>query len=68
MAGKLAIVSPNGRRKLRPTVTTRTDRDVNLREFVVEAEGLDDIALSLRHEADIARYEAGRAPWSPKVA
>ena len=31
-------------------------------------EGLDDIGLSLRHEAEIERYEAGRAPWSPKVA
>ena len=31
------------------------------------SEGLDDIGLSLRHEADIARYESGRASWSPKV-
>ena len=32
------------------------------------SEGLDDIGLSLRHEADIARYESERASWSPKVA
>ena len=31
------------------------------------SEGLDDIGLSLRHEADISRYESGRASWSPKV-
>ncbi len=30
-------------------------------------EGLDDIGLSLRHEVDIARYEAGRASWLPTV-
>ena len=28
-------------------------------------EGLDDIGLTLRHEADIAAYEASRAPWLP---
>jgi len=28
-------------------------------------EGLDDISLTLRHAAGIARYEAGRAAWLP---
>jgi 3-isopropylmalate/(R)-2-methylmalate dehydratase small subunit len=31
-------------------------------------EGLDDIALSLRHDADIGRYEAGRPGFRPSVA
>ena len=31
-------------------------------------EGLDDIALSLRHDADIARYEATRPGFKPSVA
>lgn len=30
-------------------------------------EGLDDIALTLRHEADITAYEAQRADWLPRV-
>ncbi|MDR1635571.1 MAG: 3-isopropylmalate dehydratase small subunit [Bifidobacteriaceae bacterium] len=28
-------------------------------------EGLDDIGLTLRHEADIAAFEAGRESWRP---
>ena len=28
-------------------------------------EGLDDVALTLRHEAEITAYERGRAPWLP---
>jgi 3-isopropylmalate/(R)-2-methylmalate dehydratase small subunit len=30
-------------------------------------EGLDDIALTLRHAGDIAAYEARRAEWLPRV-
>jgi 3-isopropylmalate/(R)-2-methylmalate dehydratase small subunit len=30
-------------------------------------EGLDDIGLTLRHDAEIAAYEAGRAAWLPRV-
>ena len=30
-------------------------------------EGLDDIGLSLRHEADITAYEAIRPAWKPRV-
>jgi 3-isopropylmalate/(R)-2-methylmalate dehydratase small subunit len=30
-------------------------------------EGLDDIALTLRHAEDIAAYEARRAEWLPRV-
>jgi 3-isopropylmalate/(R)-2-methylmalate dehydratase small subunit len=30
-------------------------------------EGLDDIALTLRHDAEIADYEANRAAWLPRV-
>jgi 3-isopropylmalate/(R)-2-methylmalate dehydratase small subunit len=28
-------------------------------------EGLDDIGLTLRHEADVTAYENGRQPWLP---
>ncbi len=31
-------------------------------------EGLDDIGLSLRHQADITAFEAGRRPWLPTTA
>ena len=31
-------------------------------------EGLDDIGLTLRHEADIAAYESRRPTWLPQVA
>jgi len=30
--------------------------------------GLDDIGLTLQHEADIDAYEAGRAAWLPSIA
>jgi 3-isopropylmalate/(R)-2-methylmalate dehydratase small subunit len=30
--------------------------------------GLDPIGLTLRHEADIARFEAGRQDWLPRVS
>src|SRR5207245_2140332 len=30
-------------------------------------EGLDDIALTLRHEPEIVAYEAKRAEWMPRV-
>ena len=29
--------------------------------------GLDDVGLTLRHDADIARHEAARAEWLPRV-
>jgi 3-isopropylmalate/(R)-2-methylmalate dehydratase small subunit len=31
-------------------------------------EGLDDIGLTLRHEADITAYEAGRPAFRPRIA
>jgi 3-isopropylmalate/(R)-2-methylmalate dehydratase small subunit len=31
-------------------------------------EGLDDIGLTLRHEADITAFEAGRPEWLPTTA
>jgi 3-isopropylmalate/(R)-2-methylmalate dehydratase small subunit len=31
-------------------------------------EGLDDIGLTLRHEGDVAAYEAGRPAWLPSLA
>jgi len=31
-------------------------------------EGLDDIALTLRHEPEIAAFEAGRPAWLPSLA
>ena len=31
-------------------------------------EGLDDVALSLRHEAAIDAYEGSRAAWLPTLA
>jgi 3-isopropylmalate/(R)-2-methylmalate dehydratase small subunit len=30
-------------------------------------EGLDDIALTLRHERDISAYEARRPAWAPRI-
>ena len=30
-------------------------------------EGLDDIGLTLRHEADITAFEARRPSWLPKT-
>jgi 3-isopropylmalate/(R)-2-methylmalate dehydratase small subunit len=30
-------------------------------------EGLDEIALTLRHDAEIARYEARRPAWVPRI-
>jgi 3-isopropylmalate/(R)-2-methylmalate dehydratase small subunit len=31
-------------------------------------EGLDDVALTLQHEADITRFESTRAPWLPAAS
>jgi 3-isopropylmalate/(R)-2-methylmalate dehydratase small subunit len=31
-------------------------------------EGLDDIGITLRHEADIAAYERHRPAWMPSLA
>jgi 3-isopropylmalate/(R)-2-methylmalate dehydratase small subunit len=31
-------------------------------------EGLDDIGLTLRHEADISAYESARPSWLPTTA
>jgi 3-isopropylmalate/(R)-2-methylmalate dehydratase small subunit len=31
-------------------------------------EGLDDIALTLRHDADIAAFESSRPGWLPRIA
>jgi len=31
-------------------------------------EGLDDVALTLRHEDEIAAYETNRQPWLPSLA
>lgn len=55
-----------------------TERTIACREHVVPfdvddyirwrlLEGLDDISLTLRHEADIAVFEAGRSPLLPYV-
>jgi 3-isopropylmalate/(R)-2-methylmalate dehydratase small subunit len=30
-------------------------------------EGLDDIALTMRHEPDIAAYETRRPVWAPRI-
>ena len=30
-------------------------------------EGLDDISLTLRHEAEIAAFEASRPAWKPTI-
>jgi 3-isopropylmalate/(R)-2-methylmalate dehydratase small subunit len=39
--------------------------DDALRERLLS--GLDDIGLTLRHEAEIARYEASRPAWLPRI-
>ena len=39
--------------------------DAGVRRTLLE--GLDDIALTLRHEAEIDAFEAGRPAWMPRV-
>ena len=59
---QLAVVAVDRGLELRATIATRADGDVDLRELVVEAERLDDVALLARfleHLADAAR---GTAP------
>ncbi len=48
----------------------RVDALLDLDDFVRErlVAGLDDIGLTLRHEADISAYEGHRAAWLPRVA
>ena len=59
------------------TVTTRRSDGGAELSFAVEVDdhtrwrllnGYDDIALSLRHEADIDAYEAARPAWKPSTA
>src|SRR5205085_610177 len=45
---ELGVVAVDGGLQVRAAITTRTDRDVDLRELVVEAERLDDVALLAR--------------------
>ena len=47
----------------------RIDAALDLDEFARHrlVEGLDDIGLTLRREADIAAYEGSRAGWRPRV-
>ncbi|MFC5721187.1 3-isopropylmalate dehydratase small subunit [Streptomyces gamaensis] len=47
-------------------ITAGFDLDENARWRLLE--GLDDIALTLRHEADIAAYEAARPSFKPSTA
>jgi 3-isopropylmalate/(R)-2-methylmalate dehydratase small subunit len=42
------------------------DLDAYARQRLVE--GVDDIGLTLRHDADIAAYEHGRAGWLPTIS
>jgi 3-isopropylmalate/(R)-2-methylmalate dehydratase small subunit len=43
----------------------RFDIDPFAREMLLQ--GLDDISLIERHDADIAAFESGRAAWLPAV-
>ncbi len=46
-------------------IDERLDLDDFTRSSLVE--GLDEIGLTLRHEADIAAYETRRATWLPRL-
>ncbi len=61
-----------------PLTVDLTERTITCREHVVPfevddyirwrlLEGLDDISLSLRHEADIVAFEAARSPLKPVI-
>ncbi|MDE3102854.1 MAG: 3-isopropylmalate dehydratase small subunit [Chloroflexota bacterium] len=47
-------------------IDERLDLDDFTRSCLVQ--GLDEIGLTLRHEADIAAYEARRPAWRPRIA
>ncbi len=47
-------------------IDERLDLDDFTRSCLVD--GLDEIALTLRHDADISAYEARRATWLPRIA
>ncbi|MEV4441651.1 3-isopropylmalate dehydratase small subunit [Streptomyces sp. NPDC049577] len=49
-----------------PGITAGFELDENARWRLLE--GLDDIGLTLRHEADISAYEAGRPRFKPSTA
>jgi 3-isopropylmalate/(R)-2-methylmalate dehydratase small subunit len=58
-------VDLEGLRVSAPALEERFELDPYTRWRLME--GLDDIGLTLRHEADITRYERGRPPRLPSV-
>jgi 3-isopropylmalate/(R)-2-methylmalate dehydratase small subunit len=55
--------------------SSQPDRVTEVHDFALDdytrwrlLEGLDDIALTLRHVDDVERYEATRKPWLPAVS
>ena len=75
VAGLLAAVEADPSTPITVDVAARTvsgagiEAPFPLAEFVRTSllEGLDGIAVTLRHEADIAAFEANRADWLPRV-
>ncbi|MEV6672665.1 3-isopropylmalate dehydratase small subunit [Streptomyces sp. NPDC051162] len=55
-----------GRQVRAPGITAGFELDENARWRLLE--GLDDIGLTLRHEADIAAFEARRPAYKPSTA
>jgi 3-isopropylmalate/(R)-2-methylmalate dehydratase small subunit len=47
-------------------LTAAFDLDEHTRWRLME--GLDDVALTLRHDADITSFESSRPPWLPRIA
>ncbi len=59
------VVDLEGRRVWAPGVDASFEIDEFTRRRLLE--GLDDIGLTLRHEAEIDAYEARRASWLPSA-
>jgi 3-isopropylmalate/(R)-2-methylmalate dehydratase small subunit len=63
LAGREVRVGPEGSDS--PLLTASLQIDGYTRWRLME--GLDDISLTLRHAADITRYESERAAWLPVI-
>ncbi|HEY6279848.1 MAG TPA: 3-isopropylmalate dehydratase small subunit [Streptosporangiaceae bacterium] len=63
LAGRQVRVGPEGDKS--PLLTAPLQIDDYTRWRLME--GLDDISLTLRHAADITRYEGERAGWLPVI-
>ena len=62
----LIVIDVAERTVMAPAITAQFPLDDHTRGRFLE--GLDDIALTLRHDDAIAAYEAARADWLPVTA